>query len=705
MPGNLLGLHLRRRLALADGRPGHANIRFMTIVDFARELCAAWLLEKGYQQPPPLVEQLLLSQAVSSVIPEDGYFAAARGQDAFCHSLYATITDLKEACIHPEELSRWANGLPDPREGGHKFKELAQIFADYKSRLGRMAFLDRSNILDRAAERDLRLEDFSLFIYGFYDLNPLQRKFLQMLLREKETLIFFPWREGGAFDYALPSLTWLKSLGCEHIPLKPLPAAPLQSLTHALFEAPDRSQIEEEPQGSVSIISAPGERREVLEIARECLRWVEGHDLSFSDIGILLRHPEPYSSLFAESFSHIGIPYYLHEGNPLWKNRVGQSLRLLLKILAENFSRTSVMEFITYAPIAYEHFLGKSAGHANPALWDLFSLEAGIVEGRAPWQERLQRLHRRMEWEEKERERREENDMETPPPLAHLEAFTQFLDPFFDALQTFPRHGPWSKLAQSLSALLRRLLSSSPETQRVTDVIEGMGRFDCLNEEIALERFAKAAEALLTSAKEPTGGFGKGGIFIGDLMSARGLPFKAVVVPGMVEKFFPRPWRQDPILLDHERQYISEQLKKELAQKNRGYDEERLLFTLTLMAAKERILFTFPRLEPLTGRERIPSFFLLRLMEAATGRAVNFSDLEGWSVMRRVSLSRLSPGAASEALDLLEYDLCQADEALQSKDMASLSYLSSQSPFFSRSLRAEAKRWGSKLFTEFDGRL
>lgn len=703
VPGNLIGLHLRRSLALVEGLPGHANIRFMTLVDFAREICAGWLPGKGLQRPTPLLEQLLLQQVISSVVPDGGYFSEARGQEVFCPSLYSTITDLKEACISPEELDRWANTFADPKEGSHKLRELAQIYHHYRRRFEEMGFVDRNDLLDRAAALGDPPADFALFIYGFYDFNPLQRRLLEAVLQKKEPLIFFPWREGVAFDYALPSLTWLKGLGCEHIGLKPMKSGALQHLALASFNPPDCLRDEAKLAGCVGIISAPGETREVQEIGRECLRWVEKYGLRFSDIGILLRNPEPYSSLFAETFSRLGIPYYLHGGSSLWKNRAAQSLRLLFKILTDDFSRNSVMEFITYAPISFESLLGRKAAHANPSLWDLFSLDAAIVGGRMEWQERLRRLHRRIEWERKESERSEGDGMRILPPLVGLDAFLLFLDLFFRALEAIPRQGRWSDLAQSFCAIMRSFLLPSPGSQRVIEEVEGLAHYDLLKEEVTLEQFARTAEGALTAAQERTDGFGKGGIFIGDLMSARGIAFKAVIVPGMVEKFFPRPWRQDPILLDHERQYLSEGLKKELAQKNKSYDEERLLFTLTLMAARERLLFTFPRLEPLTGRERIPSFFLLCLMEAATDQPANFTDLEGWELMQKVPLTRLFPSDSTDALDLLEYDLGRADEVVQGRGLAPLNYLSSLSPFFSRSLRAEGERWGKRSFTDFDG--
>jgi ATP-dependent helicase/DNAse subunit B len=701
-----MGLHLRRKLALTEGFPGHANIRFMTLVDFARDLCAGDLLKSGRLQPTVLLEHLLLEQVVSAVVPDGGYFGEVRDQEVFSRSLRSTLTDLKEACVSPEEMSRWANTFPEPAEGGHKLKELALVYAEYARRSGEIGLVDRNDLLALAVDAGRPATDLGLFIYGFYDFNPLQKKFLEAILRQREVLIFFPWREGVAFDYALPSLTWLTNLGCEHIPLKPTEARPMARVTTNLFDLPEQRSEEPPLEDLISVISAPGEAREVQEIARACLSWVENRAISFSDIGILLRNSEPYNRLFAETFSRLGIPHYLHGGRPLSKSRAGQSVRLLLKILTQDFSRSSVMELITYAPISFERFLGEDSIHANPALWDFFAIRAGIVGGRLEWRERLEHLYRRLQWEAKQEERAEAEHMPAvTADLASLRALIAFLEPFFRSIQTIPRQGRWSEFSRSLGALLRELLPPELEAPRVIDEIEAMSAYDLLSEEISLDRFARAVEAVLTAAEEQTERFGRGGVFIGDLMSARGITFKAVILPGMIERFFPRPWRQDPILLDHERQYFSEKLGRELPLKNRGYDEERTLFTLALMAARERLLLSFPRLDVLTGRERIPSFFLLRLMEAAEGRPAHFTDLESWGKMQRVPLGRLFPREVEDALDSLEFDLSRADAAVKGKELTPLRYLSSASPFFSRSLQAEAERWGERRLTGFDGSL
>ena len=693
VPGNLLALHLRRSLARANGS-GHANIRFVTLVDFAEQLAGKKFLRAGRQAVTPLAEEIILGRAISEAVPANGYFAEVKDHITFRHSISATLTDTREALIEPEELESWARRFPDPKAGGHKLKELAEIYTRYRSTLNRTGLFDRNDLLEQGialVEQDA-ISDFHLFFYGFYDFNPLQRRLVETLLRKKETLFFFPWINGPAFDYALPTLTWLKNLGCEHLPLEKKASMaeryPLRKISELLFSPFYHAAKPEGAGDTIELLSAPGEAREAMEIARRCLRWVREQGLKFSEIGILLRSQEPYAPLLAETFSHAGIPFYLHGGTMLWNSREGQSLRLIFKILKEDWSRSSVMEFITFAPLAFDRIHREKAAHADPSLWELFSLQAGIVGGREEWKERLIRLLGK---------NRGEREI--------LKAFIHFMDVLLELLGNIPQRASWSEMSQNLVGIAQEIFVPSDPMQRVIDEVEKLAGYDFLGEETDLERFAQAVQSALILAREKASDFGKEGVFIGDLMSARGIPFRGVIVPGMVERLFPLKHRQDPVLLDRERQYLSESLKKELAQKERGFDEERLLFTLTLIGAQERILFTFPRLEPFTARERIPSFFLLRLMEAVIGKTVDYSDFEEWHLLERIPLSRLFPRSASESLTSLEYDLNQAEAALEERNMAPLDYLSRLSPFFSRSLHAEAKRWGEKQFTEFDGLL
>jgi hypothetical protein len=133
------------------------------------------------------------------------------------------------------------------------------------------------------------------------------------------------------------------------------------------------------------------------------------------------------------------------------------------------------------------------------------------------------------------------------------------------------------------------------------------------------------------------------------------------------------------------------------------FAEEKLLFTLALGAAREKLILSYPRLDPPTGRERIPSFFLLRVGEALSGEAMDYSRLERIPQYGRVPLSRLSPEDSAEAVDEGEFDLSQVRKALRNRDRREVSYFPRAFPVFNRAVTLASRRWGFHSFTEYDG--
>jgi ATP-dependent helicase/DNAse subunit B len=208
---------------------------------------------------------------------------------------------------------------------------------------------------------------------------------------------------------------------------------------------------------------------------------------------------------------------------------------------------------------------------------------------------------------------------------------------------------------------------------------------------VSFDAFADYCQKSLEEAVDQREKFQGGGIFVGDVMSARGLSWPLVVVLGLVEKSFPRVVHEDPLLLDDERARISAALPRKLA----GYDEERLLFSLAAAAAREKLVLSYPRLEPTTSRPRIPSFLLLE--HAGT---ISFKALEdkiraghGWvplSVVRNVE----------EPLNEREFDLTALD-SLADKSR----YLQHVSPSLAGGVTNARTRWRERTLTPYDGLL
>jgi ATP-dependent exoDNAse (exonuclease V) beta subunit len=61
----------------------------------------------------------------------------------------------------------------------------------------------------------------------------------------------------------------------------------------------------------------------------------------------------------------------------------------MLDLVGSNLRRPEAMEFLTFAPIAWSRFFPEES---SPSQWDLISREAGIVERRKHWEEKLASL-------------------------------------------------------------------------------------------------------------------------------------------------------------------------------------------------------------------------------------------------------------------------------------------------------------------------
>ena len=191
-------------------------------------------------------------------------------------------------------------------------------------------------------------------------------------------------------------------------------------------------------------------------------------------------------------------------------------------------------------------------------------------------------------------------------------------------------------------------------------------------------------------------------------MAARGVPFKMVIIPGMVEKSFPPLIRQDAILLDHERKILNRSLggkeTEPLPLKTEGrLEEERLLYRLAIGAAKEKLILSFPRIEIGTGRERLPSSFLLASVKALTGESTDFQKFEKFPGFVRIPLSEIAVKSPEKALDEVEFDISIGQQKMEEKKAEALLYLRELSPFFGRGLQLESSRWGKRTFTGFEG--
>ena len=688
---NLLGLYLGR--LLVQKGLDHLNIRFLTFIDLARALALESFGRELRRPFPPFGEWVCIA-ALSEQVQADGYFYPVADRRGFQRALEATFRDLGDGGM--KELPVAAN---------RKINELNHLYHSYRSQIDRDYF-DDSALIFRACQEGLHFPEIfgcrELAAYGFYDFTEAQRRLMQTLSDQLAVTAFMPWRETQAFTYASPTLQWFEEAGFEIQALQePEIKKPtsLEVIKRDVFRdrVIEKGASSEQQDRTVLLIAAPGEAQEVQEIAREVLRLARKEDIPFHEMAILLRNKDLYGPLIQETFQRLDIPIYLQGGSPLSRSQAGKSLPLLFDLIDSNLKRNKVMEFLTFAPIAWTRFF---QGEPSPSQWDLISRQAGIVEGATQWEQKLSAFIAQGKSQEPE-----EEESGLPFLGNEAECLQAFLKKFFPALASFPKKSSWRDMVDRTLRLVETFFEEGEDRRALCQTLQALEYLDALRREVHIRQFQEILSEALDKKALRVGFFQMGGVCISDLMPARGLAFRAVFIPGLAERAFPAPPRQDPLLLDHERKEINQALgeTERIPLKRSRFQEEKLLFTLALGSAGEKLILSYPRLDPSSSRERIPSFFLLRVGEALSGKSIDYSGLEVLPQFQRVPLSRLSPEDPGEAVNEEEFDLGQVGKALKNGDRGEVAYLKFLFPGFDRAEKLARLRWGFRVFTEYDG--
>ncbi|WP_437876828.1 PD-(D/E)XK nuclease family protein [Sorangium sp. So ce513] len=127
----------------------------------------------------------------------------------------------------------------------------------------------------------------------------------------------------------------------------PAPSTSLARLQEHLFDplTDDAPGLGDE----VEILSAPGESRECVEIARIALREARA-GVPFERMAILLRAPEQYRAHLVEALRRAGIPAYFAQGS-VQPDPAGRALLALLACAAEHLSASRFAEYLSLGQV------------------------------------------------------------------------------------------------------------------------------------------------------------------------------------------------------------------------------------------------------------------------------------------------------------------------------------------------------------------
>ncbi len=726
VPSQAAAVELPRRLA-STGR-AIAGLFPFKVLDLARAIAEPALLGRGLKAWNFGHDALLASR----LLDELGGAWAALPRGPVAGALARTLSALRRAGLDPQRVERLARAKDAGSADASRQQAVAQLYRGYHEALeGR--FADPPTLL-RAAVEHLHqtrwLRGAEVLVDPTLELDPLEGEFLAALAKTHSARVLC----NPAPESTNAQPAWAKQHGLGPValadtllaPLAPpaLPASLLR-VRQRLFSAPSDVPVSD---AAVMLLTGPGEAAEVRAIVRRLLREA-ARGVAFEEMGVILPRPQEYAPLFADLLERLGIPHRLHPSLPLRFGRAARSLLLLFR--CRGLPRSAVMEFLTFAPVPFAELLGPDR-LPRPAQWDALSRDAKIVSGFERWMIGLRaraEAERESAATEKDAERRDRRLHRA----SDAEGLLQVVEVLSATLDALAGEASWPEWSERLRLVLDQWVGPEQDREAVGEVIAELAGLGAIEVRAPWSRVEEVIEARFEWERVPLPPLSRGAIHIGALDAMAGVPFRVVAIPGLVEGGYPGVFRPDPFLLDAEREALmadsgagpvppaslpkatskavqlalfdvverpepqwtrpTEAQQRPLPTSQDRLLEARRLFRRAIGQAQERLILSYPRADARSGRERLPSLFLVAAASALEGRPVGAKDLD--RLVEEDDPDSLSP---EDALDPGERDQLRVRRGGREATLA----IAAGSLFFRHSHLAAEARWSNRL-SPYDG--
>ncbi len=715
----------------------------LTLPHLAATLAAPGLASRALAPLSRLGAEALITRVVHRLRREDGLgrYRIVADTPGFPRAIAGVITELRLATLGPDAVEGVA---PD----------LAPLMTAYEAELADAGLTDWPGLLTIAVEAASgtagrhHLIGLPMLFLDVPITTAAELALVRVLAQAAPEMLFtLPAADEQALRRISAGLVVrvddLDQVAPRKAPAGRLSTGSLARLQRRLFR--EEAAPEEQPDNEVEVFSAPGEGRESVEIARRVLALAR-EGVPFDRIAVLLRSPAEYRSHLEEAFARARIPAHFARG-AVRPDPTGRAFYALLRCAAEGLSARRFAEYLSLGqvpdampdgtppeaaaredrwtapgaelvpqtaarvveeaaevapperpPADREEAPVRDGQLRAPRRWEKLLVDAAVIGGRDRWRRRIHGLANEIRLSLAEISDEDETRAATlQRTLDDLAAFAAYSLPLIDDLDALPEAAVWGDWLDRLGALATRSLK---QPERVLGVLSELAPMAPVGP-VALKEVLLVLEDLLLEVAVPPPSQRYGKVFIGPIEAARGLSFDTVFVPGLAEKMFPRKIVEEPILLDA----LRDQIEGVLATNQTRLDKERLALAIAAGAAERRIFFSYPRLDLDQARPRVPSFYALETVRAATGRLPDFAELARQA--ETATTTRLgwpAPPDPADAIDDAEHDLAILGRVagLPGESPGAARYLLTANPNLARALRARYQRWG-RSWTSADG--
>jgi len=690
-------------------RIGLLGVHRMTLTGLAVDLAEGPLAHAGLTPAGGLSAEAMVARVIHKLKAESiPYFQPVADTPGLARAVARTIAELRLEGVRPERVA--ATGPPG--------RDLARMAALFEEELANQSAADFALLLRyaiaAAREGKHRLLGLPVLLLDVDLESSLRRELAEAVLE----------RAPAVFDARLLGQTSRSGRV-----LQDPPATTLDRIRQSLFA--ESVPPDGEPDDSLDYFSAAGESLECVEIARRIRKSAAAPaGVAFDRMAILLRSPERYQPLVQEALRRAGIPAYFSRGVAR-PDPAGRAFLALLACAGEGCSATRFAEYLSLGqapPVGqdssparvlqnpllgeppddevlarlYER-TGAAAPEAepepepvegedaaviggtlqSPAAWEKLLVDAAVIGGRERWARRLRGLEaefrvRLADLGQKEEGRRQHLLRE----IERLKNLETFALPLIDRLAGLPRQAGWGDWIEHLGALAAAALRCPESVLSVLSELQAMAEVG----PVGLDEVSGVLSDRLRFLRREPPLRRYGCVFVAGIDEVRGRVFDIVFLPGLCEGLFPSRPREDPILLDEHRRALDAGLR---VQDDRVADERRRLH-IACGAAGQRLVFSYPRMDAVESRPRVPSFYALEIVRAALGKLPELRAFE--EKAGRGAPSRLdwpAPANPNEAIDDAEFDLATLG---RTEAGGAGHYLIAANPYLADSLRRYARR-------------
>ncbi len=676
VPADLIRRRLKILLARERGL-SLLNVQLLTFHQLSLRLngeCGA--------TPVELHSDLFLEEALRQIIrtgqPGALPFAGIEERAGGCAALWQTLRDLRDGSVDPEmALAALGEGHFNQRTG-ERTAELLTLLQTLQQFCQAQNIQDLSDLDRRATEQapgSPFLGQFNkIFYYGFYDLTQIQLDFFRAVSSHYPTTLLFPllpakpshdaWSFAARFYERYIQGLSTGSVG-DTASTTTLPA------NARLFDDDkSRSYGKAAKPWRCTIVDSFGMRDEVATAAKEILRLVDDGKLAFHEIGVVARGLESYGAAIRDCFAQHRIPLAGRIEEPLVQFPLTKAVILLLNLPAKDFLRSQVIDLLS-SPYFQLAKLAADPASARPDLWDLATRELAICQGAGEWR----RLRRFTQRDLHLRQISDDDDARVITiTTAQLLALADVVDALVGDLAALPNEASWREYSERWKILLEQYLAIGPDRETdeaaagaknaIVEVLDQLAGLDKISDQVSLADFSHTFEHWLERTSVTDDRRNRDGVMVLSASAARGLSFRVLFILGMNEGVFPRTIREDAFLRDRDREVLETDLGYKVNQKLTGYDEEKLLFTLLVGAAHERLYCSYQRADD-NGRALAPSWYVEELTQALTGQSCEIVTIPR-------SLIEKAASAPFDRQDLLLPDELAIRLTLQNQDPTSL---------------------------------